>query len=208
MIATGFMVSRLVKILMSRLHNKVLFMSSQVWYSINSCIKTNISNLVWELFMFEKIWLLSLTSCVSSPFFHFNLSPKTLPGPFLVTTSPLTLLLYQLIYINTKHEVHTYITFTIKYISPIINVGSFFTYVHTYPTFIKINAGKEWEHDLRYGGSIINRSDKEEWLTMVANVTEMKTRDRLLRFISSAVLRAVGTTVKGKGHLYISCQRS
>lgn len=33
---------------------------------------------------------------------------------------------------------------------------------------------------------------------MVANVTDMKTRDALLKLISSAVPRAVGTTVKVK----------
>lgn len=38
-------------------------------------------------------------------------------------------------------------------------------------------------------------------LHIVANVTEMKTRDALLKLMSSAVPRAVGTTVKGKVHL-------
>jgi hypothetical protein len=33
---------------------------------------------------------------------------------------------------------------------------------------------------------------------MVAKVTEIKTRDALLRFISNAVPRAVGTTTKGE----------
>jgi len=42
---------------------------------------------------------------------------------------------------------------------------------------------------------------KYERPTIVANVTEMKTSDALLRLISNAVARAVGTTVKGKGHL-------
>lgn len=37
--------------------------------------------------------------------------------------------------------------------------------------------------------------------TIVANVTEIKTSDALLKLISSAVARAVGKTVKGKGHL-------
>lgn len=36
---------------------------------------------------------------------------------------------------------------------------------------------------------------------MVANVTEIKTSDTLLRFTSIAVASAVGTTVKGKFHL-------
>lgn len=35
-------------------------------------------------------------------------------------------------------------------------------------------------------------------LTIVAKVTEMNTREALLRFISRAVPIAVGTTVKGK----------
>jgi Holliday junction resolvase len=43
---------------------------------------------------------------------------------------------------------------------------------------------------------IIKKKRKEQ--TMVAKVTEIKTRDALLRFISSAVPRAVGTTTKGK----------
>lgn len=38
-------------------------------------------------------------------------------------------------------------------------------------------------------------------LHIVANVTEMKTRDTLLKLTSNAVPRAVGTTVKGKVHL-------
>lgn len=38
--------------------------------------------------------------------------------------------------------------------------------------------------------------------TIVANVTEMKTRDTLLKLTSIAVPRAVGTTVKGKVHLW------
>lgn len=37
--------------------------------------------------------------------------------------------------------------------------------------------------------------------TIVANVTETKTRDALLKLISSAVPKAVGTTVKSKVHL-------
>lgn len=36
---------------------------------------------------------------------------------------------------------------------------------------------------------------------MVANVTEMNTRETLLRFTSIAVASAVGTTVKSKFHL-------
>lgn len=46
------------------------------------------------------------------------------------------------------------------------------------------------------------RNIGEADLHIVANVTEMKTSDALLRLISNAVARAVGTTVKGKGHLY------
>lgn len=41
-------------------------------------------------------------------------------------------------------------------------------------------------------------------LHIVAKVTVMKTSDSLLRFMSSAVARAVGTTVTGKVHLWIS----
>lgn len=37
---------------------------------------------------------------------------------------------------------------------------------------------------------------------MVANVTEMKTREALLKLTSNAVARAVGKTVKGKVYLY------
>ena len=43
---------------------------------------------------------------------------------------------------------------------------------------------------------------KERSPTIVANVTEMKTRDALLRLTSIAVPIAVGTTVKGKFHLW------
>jgi hypothetical protein len=43
---------------------------------------------------------------------------------------------------------------------------------------------------------------KEIPQTIVANVTEMKTRDALLKLTSIAVPRAVGTTVKGKVHLW------
>lgn len=48
---------------------------------------------------------------------------------------------------------------------------------------------------------MINIKKKEISPTIVANVTEMKTRDALLRLTSNAVPRAVGTTVKGKFHL-------
>ena len=37
---------------------------------------------------------------------------------------------------------------------------------------------------------------------MVANVTDIETRDASLRLTSKAVPRAVGTTVKGKVHLW------
>lgn len=37
--------------------------------------------------------------------------------------------------------------------------------------------------------------------TIVANVTEIDTREALLRFTSIAVASAVGTTVKSKFHL-------
>lgn len=45
------------------------------------------------------------------------------------------------------------------------------------------------------------RNIGEPDLHMVANVTDIETRDALLRLISKAVPRAVGTTVKGKVHL-------
>lgn len=39
-------------------------------------------------------------------------------------------------------------------------------------------------------------------LTIVANVTDMKTREILLRFTSSAVPMAVGTTAKRRIHMF------
>lgn len=45
----------------------------------------------------------------------------------------------------------------------------------------------------------ILHGEKEQ--TIVANVTDIETRDALLKLISIAVPRAVGTTVKGKVHL-------
>lgn len=47
----------------------------------------------------------------------------------------------------------------------------------------------------------IKRNIGDADLHMVAKVTEMKTRDALLKLISSAVASDVGTTVKGKVHL-------
>lgn len=47
----------------------------------------------------------------------------------------------------------------------------------------------------------IRRNIGDADLHIVANVTEMKTSDALLKLISSAVPRAVGTTVTWKVHL-------
>ena len=65
-----------------------------------------------------------------------------------------------------------------------------------------------WPH-LTEATSIGLQKVMKDWITtklkekhtIVANVTDMKTRDALLKFISSAVPRAVGTTVKGKAHI-------
>ena len=50
--------------------------------------------------------------------------------------------------------------------------------------------------------SLHEMKGKEMSPTIVANVTEMEIKDALLRLTSIAVPRAVGTTVKGKVHLW------